>query len=57
LHAWGPDVALYLVMEPKSWQAIETGYDKLRAAHPDIMTSPWRWGDHSDNIVTEIPVQ
>jgi hypothetical protein len=56
IHSWGSDLAVYILHEPKSWQAIKTGYDKLFAARPDLMTAPFRWAGHSDDILTEIPI-
>jgi hypothetical protein len=57
MHDWGPELAVYILHEPNSWQAIKTGYNKFFAARPDLMTGPFRWAGHSDNILSEIPVQ
>jgi hypothetical protein len=56
-HSWGPKLALYIIFEPKSWQAIKTGTDKLFAARPELKTAPFKWGGHSDNILTEVLVR
>jgi hypothetical protein len=48
-HNTGPHWALYIMAEPKSWQAIETGFEKFFGAHPEIMTTPLKnWGGHSE---------
>jgi hypothetical protein len=57
MHNYGPELAVYVVAEPKSWQSVKTGADKLFAARPDILTTPFRWAGHSDNILAEIPVR
>ena len=56
MHYWGPRIALYLIMEPKSWQAIHDHAVKMRVELPDIMNQPFKFAGHSDNIVTEILV-
>jgi hypothetical protein len=56
-HNTGPRFALYILSEPNSWQAIETGFEKFLAARPDFMSSPLTWGLHSDNLLSEIPVE
>jgi hypothetical protein len=57
IHNTGPRFALYVLTEPKSWQAIETGFGKFLAARADVMTKPQTWAGHSDNLLSEIPVQ
>ena len=57
MHNYGPELAVYVVAEPKSWQALKSGADKLFAARPDIMTTPFRWAGHSDNILAEVLVR
>jgi len=56
IHNTGPRFALYILMEPKSWQAIEDGANKFFAANPEIMNQPFNWGAHSDNLLSEISV-
>ena len=56
-HNYGPELAVYIITEPKSWQALKNGADKLFAARPDLLTTPFRWAGHSDNILAEIPVR
>ncbi len=56
-HSWGPKLAVYIVVEPKSWQAIKAGTDKLFAARPEIRTAPFKWAGHSDNILADVPVR
>jgi hypothetical protein len=56
MHNTGPRFALYILAEPNSWQAIETGYEKLFEAIPDLMDRPYKFGKHSDNLLSEIPV-
>jgi len=56
IHNTGPAFSLYIMMEPKSWQAIETGADKFLAARPDILGKPLKWARHSDNLLSEVPV-
>ena len=57
IHNTGPRFALYVLSEPKSWQAIESGFDKFLTARPDIMTKPLKWAHHSDNLLSELSVQ
>ena len=47
---------LYLE-ETDNWQSLETGFEKLLAALPDFMDEPFRWAGHSDNLLSEIPVE
>lgn len=56
IHNTGPAFSLYIMMEPKSWLAIETGADKFLAARPDILGKPLRWARHSENLLSEVPV-
>ncbi len=56
-HHTGPRAALYILIEPNSWQAIETGWQKTIAAFPDLMNKPNKFGSHSDNLLSEIPVE
>ena len=46
-----------MLLEPKSWQAIEDGQNKFFEANPDLMDRPFNWGVHSDNLLGEIPVE
>lgn len=57
IHNTGPRFALYILAEPNNWQSIETGAEKWLAAHPEIMSQPFKWGAHSDNLLSEIPVE
>lgn len=56
-HLYGSDLAVYVFMEPKSWQAIRDGSAKFFSARAQLMTSPFNWTAHDDNILTEVPVQ
>lgn len=56
IHNTGPAFSLYIMMEPKSWQALETGANKFLAARPDILGKPLKWARHSDNLLSEVPV-
>ena len=56
-HDWGPEAAFYIVSETKDWGAIGTIFEDVVAAEPDFMTQPFGFAGHSDNILTEIPVQ
>lgn len=56
LHEWGSELALYVITEPRSWASIEAGWEKLTKARPDLMTSPYKFGRHSDQILAEVPV-
>ena len=44
------------MMEPNSWQALETGANKFFAARPDILGKPFKWARHSDNLLSAVPV-
>jgi len=57
IHNTGPRYALYIFAEPKNWQSIETGFDKFFAANPGIMSKPYKFGRHTDNLLSEIPVE
>lgn len=56
LHNSGPAFAIYVLLEPKSWQSIETGQSKFFEANPDLMDRPFNWANHNDNILGEIVV-
>jgi hypothetical protein len=56
IHNTGPRFALYILIEPKSWQALEDGANKFFAANPGVMDQAFNWGRHSDNLLSEIPV-
>ena len=56
-HGWGPKLGLYLVTETSDWGAIGTLYEDILAEHPEFLDQAWGWGGHSDNIMTEIPVE
>jgi hypothetical protein len=56
-HSWGPTLALYIASEPRNWQAVKAGTDKLFAARPELRTAPFKWAGHSDNILTEVTVR
>ncbi len=57
IHNTGPRFALYLLIETDNWQSLETGFEKLLAALPEFMDEPFRWAGHSDNLLSEIPVE
>ncbi len=57
MHDWGPEIALYIVSETTDWAAIGTIFADVVAAEPDFMARPFGFAGHSDNILTEIPVQ
>jgi hypothetical protein len=57
IHNTGPRFALYILLEPKNWQSLETGMEKFLAANPGIMSEPYKFGLHSDNLLSEIPVE
>lgn len=57
MHHSGPNLALYILLEPKSWQSIQDGQDKFFAANAEVMDEPFNWGGHSDNVLVEVPVE
>ena len=57
IHNTGPRFAMYILLEPNSWQSIETGSNKFFAVHQDLMAQPFKWGAHSDNLLSEILVE
>jgi len=57
LHHWGPETALYIMSETSDWGAIGTMVDDLFAEIPDFPEQKWGFAGHSDNILTEIPVE
>ncbi len=56
-HAWGPELAFYLVEEPNDWASIPAGFEAQMEDQPDMMNQPFRWASHTDNILTEVLVQ
>jgi len=56
-HHTGPKLAVYILLEPKSWQAIQDGQNKFFEANPELMDNPFNWSGHSDNLLTEIAVE
>lgn len=56
MHHTGPRFALYVLAETSSWQAINDGFEKMFEAMPDWMDRPYEFGVHSDNLLSEIPV-
>jgi hypothetical protein len=57
IHNTGPRFALYVLAETDNWQSIETGFEKFFEAYPSIMEEPFRWGTHTDNLLSEIIVE
>jgi hypothetical protein len=57
LHNTGPSFSVYVLLEPNSWQSIETGQAKFFEAQPDFMDRPWKFALHSDNLLSEVPVE
>ncbi len=57
LHHTGPSFSVYVLLEPISWQSIETGQAKFFEANPDFMDRPWKFAVHSDNLLSEVPVE
>ena len=57
IHNTGPLFAIYILMEPNSWQAIEDGANKFFAANPGFFDNAFNWGKHSDNLLNEVPVE
>jgi hypothetical protein len=57
MHHWGPETALYIMSETSDWGAIGTMVDDLFAEIPEFMDQEWGFAGHSDNILTEIPVE
>lgn len=54
-HHTGPEVAIYIHAEPKSWASIESGFSKV-LDELRVTENPFNWGGHSDNIVSEVVV-
>jgi hypothetical protein len=52
-HNTGPHLSVYVFVEPKSWQAIETGANKWIES-TGALDKPWIWKSHSDNLLTEL---
>ena len=57
MHHWGPETALYIMSETSDWGAIGTLTADLFAGIPDFLDQEWGFAGHSDNILTEIPVE
>lgn len=56
MHHTGPRFALYVLAETSSRQAINDGFEKMFEAMPDWMDQPYEFATHSDNLLSEIPV-
>ena len=56
LHNTGPSFSVYILLEPNSWQSIEVGQAKFFEADPDFMDRPWKFAVHTDNLLSEVPV-
>ena len=56
-HDWGPETAFYIVSETSDWGAIGTLFADILAEIPDFPDQKWGFAGHSDNILTEIPVE
>jgi hypothetical protein len=56
IHNTGPKWAVYILAEPKSWESIEKGAEKLINAL-DFMNQPNKWAGHADDLLSEIPVK
>ncbi len=56
IHNTGPAFGIYILSEPKSWQSIEAGGSKA-LEDLNLMSEPWEWASHSDNLVSEILVE
>lgn len=57
MHNTGPRAAVYILAETKSWQAIDDGFEKWLAATPGFFDMKWKFGTHSDNLLSEIEVK
>jgi hypothetical protein len=55
IHNTGPMFALYLLAEPNDWASMEKGFEKALTGL-GVMEKPWNWGRHTDNLISEIPV-
>jgi hypothetical protein len=57
VHDYGPELAFYVLAEPNDWASIPAGFAALLEAQPDLLDQPWNFQSHSDNILTEIPLE
>ena len=57
MHEWGTKASLYVISETTDWSALGTMFADLLESQPDFMTVPFGFSGHSDNILTEIPVE
>jgi hypothetical protein len=55
-HHTGPSLSFYVMAETDTWQAIDAGFGKFFAGRPNMMDEPFQFAGHSDNLLTEIPV-
>ena len=55
MHEWGPSAGIYVMLET-DWDGAEAFFTDLLEAQPDFMDRPFGFAGHSDNILTEIPV-
>jgi hypothetical protein len=56
IHNTGPQMGIYVLAEPNSWQAIEMGANKAIQAL-GYMSQRWGWASHSDNLMSEIQLE
>jgi len=54
-HHTGPEVAIYILAEPKNWAAIESGFEKV-IEQMQVMEKPFNWAGHGDNLLSEVQV-
>lgn len=56
-HHTGPSASFYIMTETDSWQAIDAGFSKFFAGRPTLFDEPFAFAGHSDNLMTEVPVE
>jgi hypothetical protein len=56
LHDWGPKFSVYMLVQT-DWDGVGAIFPDLLAGMPDLFDQPWEFGSHTDNILTEIPVE
>ena len=57
LHDWGSEISFYIVSETTDWNAVGDIFGDVIAVEPDLVDQPLGFSGHSDEILTEVPVE
>ena len=57
MHEWGPSNSFYMTIETDSWEEIGTILERMGEQMPELLAEPFGFGNHSDIIMRELPIQ